>query len=216
MISVVDTRLVSSLDHIRWVGGGTGAGKTMVTRRLAEQFGLPVYSSDATISVHSARLGAAAPLLERFRRMSMDERWVLRDPVSMYWTFPWFQGEGFDLLIEDLRSLPSSSVTVVEGFRLLPQLVRPHLSDPRHAVWLIPSPRFRRAAFAARDGAEAFWLRTTDPRRALANLLERDEIFTDEVAANAARNGLSTLVLDDARTVDDTVGALATRFGMLK
>lgn len=214
---MVDTRVVGSLDHIRWVGGGSGAGKTTVTRRLAERFGLPIYSSDATIGVHADRLSeATAPLLERFRRMGMDERWVLRDPVSMYRTFPWFQGEGFDLLIEDLRSLPSNSFTLVEGFRLLPHLVHPHLSDPRHAVWLIPTPSFRRAAFAARDRGEAFWLSTTDPRCALANLLERDEIFADAVAVDAAHNGLSTLVVDGAHPVEDTVDALAARFGVLR
>lgn len=56
----LDTRGVGSLDHIRWVGGDTGAGKTTVTRRLSERFGLPVYSSDATIGVHAARLSEAA------------------------------------------------------------------------------------------------------------------------------------------------------------
>jgi 2-phosphoglycerate kinase len=215
--NVVDTRIVSTLDHIRWIGGGTGAGKTTVTRRLAERFGLPVYSSDETIRVHAARLSAAAaPLLEDFRRMSMDERWVRRDPVTMYQTFPWFHAEGFDLLIEDLRSLPSNRITLVEGFRLLPHLVRPHLSALWPAAWLIPTPEFRRAAFAARDRAEAFWLRTTDPRRALANLLERDEMFADAVAADAARNGLSTLLVDGAHPVDDTVDALAAHFGLLQ
>ncbi len=53
----------------------------------------------------------------------MDQRWVLRDPAIMYKTFPWFQGEGFDLLLEDLLSLPADQVILVEGFRLLPYLV---------------------------------------------------------------------------------------------
>jgi 2-phosphoglycerate kinase len=214
---MMDTRVVGSLDHIRWIGGGTGAGKTTATRRLAERFGLPIYSSDATIGVHAARLSAVdAPLLDHFRRMSMDERWVLRDPATMCQTFPWFRGEGFDLVIEDLRSLPASSLILVEGFRLLPHLVRPHLSEPRHAVWLIPTPGFRRAAFASRDRAEAFWLHTSDPRRALANLLERDEMFTDEVITDAARNGLRTVVVDGISAVDDTVDALAERFELLQ
>ena len=65
---------MADLDHMRWVGGGSGAGKTTVTRVLAERFGIGCYSTDAAISIHSGLLeAAAAPLLERFRRMSMDE-----------------------------------------------------------------------------------------------------------------------------------------------
>jgi 2-phosphoglycerate kinase len=207
---------VAAHDHVRLVGGGTGAGKSTVTRRLAERFGLGIYSTDAAIGAHSAKLSpTAAPLLEAFRRMSMDERWVLREPAEMCRTFPWFQGEGFDLLIEDLRSLPTTTVTLVEGFRLLPHLVRPHMSQPHHAVWLIPTPRFRRAAFVARDRSDAFWLRTGDPRRALENLLARDEMFTTVIAEGAKRNEMKMLVVDGGRTVDDTVSAVAKQFGLL-
>jgi len=204
---------VRTLDYVRWVGGGSGAGKTTVTRVLAERFGLQVYSSDETIKYHTARLDrAAAPLLDGFRRMTMDERWVQRDPGTMYRTFPWFHGEGLDLLIEDLRNLPEEPVVLAEGFRLLPHLVRPHLSNPRHAVWLIPTPSFRRAALLRREGAEQFWLRTTDTQQALSNLLERDRIFTDVIAAQAARNGLTTLDVDGTRSLDELVDDLTNRF----
>ncbi len=56
-----------SLEHVRWVGGGSGAGKTTVTRLLAGRVGARLYSTDATIGVHSDRLEPAeAPLLECF------------------------------------------------------------------------------------------------------------------------------------------------------
>jgi len=208
---------VSSFDHLCWIGGGTGAGKTTLARGLAERFDLPVYSSDATIACHASRRDAAtARPLDDFRRMSMDQRWVLRDPGTMYRTFPWFQGEGFDLLIEDLRSLPAERITLVEGFRLLPHLVRPHMTVPAHGVWLLPTPDFRQRAFTSRDSEAAFWLRTTEPQRALANLLERDRMFTDAVAAGAANLGLTTLVIDGTRTVDDTVRVLARCLGLLR
>lgn len=186
-----------------------------MTRLLAERFGARLYSTDATIGVHSDRLhAAAAPLLELFRRKDMDERWVRRDPLTMYRTFPWFHGEGFDLVLDDLRQLPDDRLALAEGFRLLPQLVRPHLSDPRHAVWLLPTPGFREAAFARRGAADAFWLRSSDPDRALANLLERDRIFTDELAGESVRTGVGVVHVDGTRAIEDVAGQLAALFGL--
>ena len=206
---------MAGLDHIRWIGGGSGAGKTTVARRLAEQFELPIYSTDATIGVHASKLSeAAAPLLASFQRMSMDERWVLHEPREMYRTFPWFHGEGFELLIEDLHALPTDRITLVEGFRLLPHLVRPLLAAPAHAVWLIPTPGLRRDVFAARDPSQAFWLRTTDPQRALANLLVRDELFTDAIAAGAVRERLTTIAVDGSQPVDRALAAIADQFNL--
>jgi hypothetical protein len=81
-----------------------------------------------------------APLLHRFMAMDMDERWVSRSPETMLETFHWFQGEGFDLIVEDLLRVPREPGVIVEGFRLLPSLVKPLLSGPAHAVWLLPTP----------------------------------------------------------------------------
>jgi len=131
--------------------------------------------------------------------MSLDQRWVLRDPAEMYRTFPWFHGEGFDLLIDDLHALPRDRITLVEGFRLLPDLVRPLLCAPRAAVWLIPTPTFRQAAFTTRERSKGFWLRTSDPQRALDNLLARDEIFTAKIASAARRDELATVAINEPR-----------------
>lgn len=207
---------MSSLDHVRWVGGGSGAGKSTVGRALAERFDARLYSTDATMSVHADRLTPdAAPLLERFRQLDMDERWVHGDPATMSRTFPWFHGEGFDLVLGDLRRLPSDRLIIAEGFRLLPRLVWPHLSDPRQAVWLVPTPAFREAAFAQRGRTDAFWLNTNDPDRALGNVLERDQVFTNWLVRETERTGMGALQVDGTRSVESMVEDLAGRFGLL-
>lgn len=69
---------------------------------------------------------------------------------------------------------------------------------------------------AYRGPGDAFWLHTSNPYRALTNLLERDRIFTDAVAVDAAGNGLSTVVVDGGRSVDELSDELAARFDLLR
>jgi hypothetical protein len=90
------------------------------------------------------------PFLTEFAAIDMDERWVNRSPETMLETFRWFGGEGFGLIVEDLLRLPREPGVIVGGFRLLPHLVKPLLAMPSHAVWLPPTPGFRRAAFDSR------------------------------------------------------------------
>jgi 2-phosphoglycerate kinase len=210
-----ETQNATGLEHVRWIGGGSGSGKTTLARMLAERFACRLYSSDDTMREHSARLDPAeAPLLDAFLRSDPDERWVRRDPAIMARTFHWFHGEGFELIVEDLRRLPRDRLVLAEGFRLLPRLVQPHLSDRRHAAWLVPTPRFRREAFRRRRGPAAFWTATSDPERALANLLERDRIFTDALAGEAARADLTLVRVDGGRTPDELAAELAMRLGL--
>ena len=59
---VCESRIVAGLDHIRWLGGGTGAGKTTVAQQIAQRTGVSIYSTDATIRAHGSMLGAAEAL----------------------------------------------------------------------------------------------------------------------------------------------------------
>lgn len=141
--------------------------------------------------------------------MGMDERWVNRSPQIMYETFHGFDGECFPLIVEDLLGLPDDAPVVAEGFVLLPRLVAPLLADQHQAVWLLPSPEFRRAAFDHRASTWTIPNKTSNPDRALANLLARDELFTDEVRRQAAASHLLTVDVDGSRSVDELVQRVA-------
>ncbi|WP_134774232.1 hypothetical protein [Ornithinimicrobium flavum] len=119
----------------------------------------------------------------------------------MLQTFHWFAGEGFDLIVEDLLAMPREPV-VVEGFRLLPRLVAP-LSAAGRRVWLLPTPQFRRNAFAARGSLWQIAGRTSNPELALANLLERDRLFTEQLRTEADARGLPAVDVDDGVTTEE-------------
>ncbi|HET7231102.1 MAG TPA: hypothetical protein VFJ16_13910 [Longimicrobium sp.] len=182
---------------------------------MAVRHGLRLYGTDDVMREH-ARRGTpdACPLLAEFIAMDMDQRWVNRSPQAMLETFHWFQGEGFHLIIEDLLRLPTPPGVIVEGFRLLPRLVKPLLADPAHAVWLLPTPEFRRAAFDSRGTLWQIAGKTSDPERALANLLERDRMFTDTLEQEAKGVDLRVIAVDPIMGEDELAGRVTEAFGL--
>ncbi len=210
-----DLGIRERLAHVRWIGGGSGAGKSTIARTLAHEHGLRLYNSDATLADHVRRsCPTDHPLIEAFLAMDMDERWVNRSPSVMLETFHGFQGEAFELIIEDLLALPDEPLVLAEGFRLLPRLVALLLSRPEQAVWLVPTPEFRRAAFDARGFTWEIPQRTGDPGRALANLLERDHLFTSQVAREASALQLAVIEVDLDRSVDVMTRLVAAALGL--
>jgi hypothetical protein len=181
---------------------------------LAAERGLRLYSTDEVMSDHARRATAQdCPFLSEFIAMDMDQRWVNRSPKTMLDTFHWYRGEGFALIVEDLLRLPPGPDVIAEGFRLLPRLVQPLLADRRHAIWLLPTPDFRRAAFESRGTLWAIAGKTGDPGTALHNLLDRDRMFTEVLVAETSRLRLPAVEVDTTMTEDVLTERVADAFG---
>ncbi|MFF7653802.1 hypothetical protein ACFZCY_28900 [Streptomyces sp. NPDC007983] len=206
--------LAARLRHVYWIGGGSGAGKSTIAGRLAERYGWRLYATDDVMRDHAGRATPEeAPYLHEFMAMDMDERWVNRSPELMLETFHWFRGEGFGLIVEDLLRLPREPCVIVEGFRLLPRLVKPLLAAPEHAVWLLPSPDFRQAAFRSRSvPGEGFVWRTSDPARAGRNLAERDHMFTRRLREETGRLRLRAIQVGTTTTEDELAEQVTAAF----
>jgi 2-phosphoglycerate kinase len=67
--------LSSRLRHVYWIGGGSGAGKSTIAKRLADQYGLRLYSTDEMIRDHGRRTPPEErPFVCAFAEMDMNER----------------------------------------------------------------------------------------------------------------------------------------------
>jgi cytidylate kinase len=208
--------LQEQLQHAYWIGGGSGAGKSTIARRIAAERGLQLYATDDVMPDHARRsTPESCPFLHEFMAMDMDERWVNRSPKAMLETFHWFRGEGFRMIIEDMLRLSKEPGVIVDGFRLLPHLVKPLLAVRRQAVWLLPTPEFRQAVFDSRGGPQwGFIGKTSDPERALRNVLERDAMFTQRLDQEAKRLQMNTIQVDATMTVDDLTSRVMEAFGL--
>jgi len=204
------------LSHVYWIGGGSCAGKSTIARRIADQHGLHLYATDNMMAEHSRRSKPEdCPLLHQFIAMDMDDRWVNRSPTTMLDTFHWFRGEGFNMIIEDLLRIPTNLRVIVEGFRVLPRLVKPILSASEHAFWLLPSPEFRQATIERRGGwTSGFLAKTGNPERAQQNLLERDRMFTDRLRKEVEDLELCAIEVNTAMSEDDSANLVAEIFGL--
>lgn len=204
-----------------WIGGGSGAGKSTLAARLAQRHGLRRYDTDAAMTDHARRCPPRrCPRLAEFSAMSADERWLDRSPREMLETFHWYAGEGFDLVVEDVVAMGPGPAVVVEGFRLLPRLVAPLLgtgpAGPAGSagVWLLPTPRFREAAFVRRGTTGSITGTTSDPARALANLLERDALFTGVLGEEVGRLGLVAVEVDVGHGEEEVLGRVEAALGL--
>jgi len=209
------TAVRARLGHVYWIGGGSGAGKSTIARRVADRHGLRVYATDDVMSDHDSRFRPQdAPMLSSFKAMDMDERWVNRAPEAMLESFHWFQGELFGLIVEDLLRLPAEPGVIAEGFRLLPRLVKPLLATPGHAVWLLPKPEFRRAAFVSRGSLWHIAGQTSQPEKALRNLLERDQLFTRLLREETKHLELPAIEVGAMLSEDDLTERVTEVFGL--
>jgi 2-phosphoglycerate kinase len=203
------------LRNVFWIGGGSGAGKSTIAKRLADQFDLQRYDTDEAMREHGRRTPPAErPFATAFEKMDMDERWLNRSPQTMLETFHFYRGECFNRIVDDLLEIPADRRVVVEGFRLLPNLVKPFLCETDQSVWLIPTPEFRRAAFESRNGLWTIAGKTSNPERALANLLARDGLFSDRLRQETKSAGLPAIEVDPSMTEDALFHRVVIQFGL--
>jgi hypothetical protein len=209
-------QLRQRLAHVRWIGGGTGSGKSTVAAVLAGRFGLDIYHGDQGERAYVRRVHPGRqPRLAALLAMSPRQRWLDRSPGQVFAEMPSLHGETFPFVLDDILARPSGNGLLVDDFRTLPRDVAPLLSWRGQAVFLLPTASFREQALRGRYAdparARATW-GDADPQEMLAARLARDELWDAEVRRQAQGSGLPVLQVDGTRSPGELAAELAQRF----
>ncbi|WP_346105284.1 hypothetical protein [Nonomuraea maheshkhaliensis] len=208
--------LGARLAHVRWLAGGTGAGKSTLARVLGERYDVLRYDGDRAEAGYVARCTPQRqPYMCALVRMSKEERFAARTPEEIFLSMPSLHGETFEFVVEDLLALPADRPVLVDDFRTLPREVAPLLEWREQAVFLLPTPEFRRRALSERyadpDRARANW-GDGDHAAALAARLGRDELWDEEVRGQARERELAVVRVDGSRGVEELADEVAAMF----
>ncbi|MFD8599054.1 hypothetical protein ACFV1L_29030 [Kitasatospora sp. NPDC059646] len=206
------------LARVRWIVGGSAAGKSTVARVLADRYGAEVYDGDRAEHGWLARCSAERqPRLAALRGAAPGEAWQGRTAEQVFRSMAGLYGETAGFLAEDLRRAAGERPLLVDYFGILPDHLAPLLARPGHAVFLVPTPEFRTAALRARfadpDRVRLNW-GSADPERMFALRCARDALWDGEIRRQAARHGLDVVTVDGSVPVAELAERLAVRFGL--
>lgn len=169
-----------------WIGGGTGGGKSTVSRALVARYDLRRFPIDA---FWYAYLGDR-------ERKSPDEQWLRTPPEVQADEFEADSRAMHEGVLRDLAALPPMP-TLVEGPQVQPELI----PSGDGAVFLIPTAEFQRRVLEPR------LMPSSDPALALRHRLVKDRIYADRIAGRARAGGLPVIDVDGTC---DLVGEVAT------
>lgn len=139
----------SLLEHVLWIGGPPSSGKTSIATALARRYGLRLYSADTRTWLHRDRaLAAGNAAAHRWESLTPAERWTQCSAEEMFVMS--LHKERGEMVVDDLRAMPGSSLIVAEGSVVPAWVVSRGIAAPSQAAWLIPAEEFQDRVLAAR------------------------------------------------------------------
>ena len=213
--------LKSKLSHVLWIGGPPDGGKTTVADLIGAKYELATYHFDLHELDHIRRadpvrhpyLSAVGHWLATMEERSFVEYlWVKRTPEEMAKTTMASWSERVSLVVEDLLALPTNRPIIAEGAGFFPDVILPLISNPRQAIWLIPTEDFKLASHARRDKGAYRARILDDPETAQRKNIARDLLIAQHYRQVIREPDLPLIEVDCTRSAEAVAAEVARHF----
>jgi hypothetical protein len=187
------------VEHVLWIGGPPGSGKTTIASRLARRHGLRLYSADARTWVHRDRaLADGVAAAQRFEALSPTERWDQPTDDLLAMSLHLERGP---MVLDDVRALPTSPIVIAEGTTVPASSVTAGEIDRTHAVWLLPTAALQHRQLGDQPLNEG--------QRQLYRRLR------EETTREAEEAEVPIEIVDGTRTLDEMTTVVEQRFATI-
>lgn len=201
---------------VYYIGGGTCCGKSTVAELLCQKHGFTYYKLDDDLEPFSRRMVEDGNVLaQEMLQMSADEMW-LRPPEQLCHEELLHYEAMYPYAAEKVASLSASDTVVAEAAAFLPKLMKKNGIDATHYLCIVPTQGFQVEKYAQRPWIDVVLKGSSDPRRAFANWMERDVLFSTQVLADARELGYTNLVVDGSRSIEETLAFVETAFQLVE
>ncbi len=183
------------LKHVLWIGGPPGSGKTSIATRLARRHGLRWYNADTRTWAHRDRaLAMGIPAAHRWESLTPEARGEAPPAELLARSLHRERGQ---MVIDDVRELPSVPLIVAEGSTVPASLISQDLADDTRAIWLLPTRGFHRAQLSEHGvGTRAFYM-----------------LLRDVIEEETHQHVAPVLSVDGTRGIDEMTEAVDELFG---
>lgn len=201
---------------VYWIGGSPCAGKSTIASMICEKYGFVSYQCDEHYDQHLSRIdNEKHVMMAKIRDLTWQEIWFR--PVEQQIDETWeFYREEFEMITEDILDLPKTTMLIVEGAAAIPEKVSTLLSNPRRAVWLVPTPSFQIKHYSQREWVRDIVNQCTNPEVAFENWMNRDIGFAERIAEQALEFGLAVMEVDGSQSVLDIMARVEKHFELDK
>jgi adenylate kinase family enzyme len=205
-----------SLRHVLWIGGAQCAGKSTLSQRLSDTYGVTRYNGDDNLGSHMEKVTEEnAPIYHEYLQKGGFEWLLKQDLKTMTRIFNGSGKEDLRFVVDDLLNMPSNKPIIVDLFNGYPQWVR-KIADRDSVFFLVATDSYQKQEWQERkkNWIEMFEENCDDPEASWSRFVMFCQNTNRFVREGCKQFDLPLLVTGGSKIPDESFAAICEHFNI--